>query len=168
MTRGPRARPALRAAGLAAALVVGPWSGDPGPYDIPLRPGPAVPEARGAARLHFAESPFGIAVTQDGRARYDIRITASGLPDPATLGAYRAYVAWEVSTDLAAWRRLGPVGNGTTTVGTADWNKFLLVITAEADSAPVVHNGPTVLHGTSPSTWLQQFLTHPLFRGISQ
>jgi hypothetical protein len=47
-------------------------------------------------------------------------------------------------------------------------NKFLLVITAEADSAPAEHAGPTVLHGTSPSGWLQSFLTHPLFRGISQ
>jgi hypothetical protein len=160
--------PIFRTAGAAVALVAGIWAGDPGPYDIPLRAGPAVPGASGAARLHFAESPFGIAVTQDGRARYDIRITAAGLPDPASLGPYRAYVAWEVSTDLSAWRRLGTVRNGTSTVGPADWNKFLLVIAAEADSAPAEHAGPTVLHGSSPSTWLQQFLTHPLFRGISQ
>jgi len=165
---GPLARPTFRAAGLATALVVGLWAGDPGPYDIPLRAGPAVPGASGAARLHFAESPFGIAVTQDGRARYDIRITAEGLPDPSSLGPYRAYVAWETTTDLSAWRRLGTVRNGTSTVGPADWNKFLLVITAEADSAPAARAGPTVLHGYSPSTWLQQFLTHPLFRGISQ
>jgi len=107
-------------------------------------------------------------VTQDGRARYDIRITASGLPEPAALGSYRAYVAWEVTTDLAAWRRLGSVRNGLSPVGPADWNKFLLVITAEPDSAPATRTGPTILHGSSPSTWLQQFLTHPLFRGISQ
>ena len=58
--------------------------------------------------------------------------------------------------------------NGTSTVGPAELNKFLLVITAEPDSAAATHAGPTVLHGTSPSGWLQSFLTHPLFRGIAQ
>jgi hypothetical protein len=53
-------------------------------------------------------------------------------------------------------------------VGHADLNKFLLVITAEADTSGTASRGPTVLHGTSPSGWLQSFLTHPLFRGISQ
>ena len=56
--------------------------------------------------------------------------------------------------------------NGNSTFGEVDMNKFLLVITAEADSAVSRHSGPTVLHGTSPSGWLQSFLSHPLFRGI--
>lgn len=160
--------PAVRVGTLLAALGLGVWPIHAGPYDIPLAPGPAAPGAQGAARLLFADSPFGVAVTADGRLSYDVRITAKGLPHPATLGAYRAFVAWEVNTDLTEWHRLGPVDNGTTTVGRAEWNKFLLVITAEPDSAPAAHTGPTVLHGTSPSTWLQRFLTHPLFRGISQ
>jgi hypothetical protein len=57
------------------------------------------------------------------------------------------------------------VKNGDTTVGHAQRNKFLLVIAAES-STTSAHAGPTVLHGTSPSGWLQSFLTHPLFRGI--
>jgi hypothetical protein len=77
-------------------------------------------------------------------------------------------VAWEVSTDLSRWHRLGTVTNGTTTVGQMHSNKFLLVITAEADSAVTMRAGPTILHGRSPSTWLQSMLTHPMFRGISQ
>ena len=137
-----------------------------GPYDIVLLPGSAVPAAQGAARLIFAQSPFGVAVTADGRHRYDMRITARDLPNPSTLGAYHHYVAWEVSTDLATWHVLGTVTNGTTTVGEASMNKFLVVITAEASAAPTAHAGPTVLHGTSPSGWLQTFLTHPLFRGV--
>ena len=137
-----------------------------GPFDIPLFATAKVPSAQGRARLVFASSPFGVAVTQDGRASYDVQITASGLPDPSTLGEYRAYVAWASSTDLATWVRLGAVRNGTTTVGRAEMNKFLLVITAEADTARAAHAGPTVLHGTSPSGWLQSFLSHPLFRGI--
>jgi len=163
----PRLR-AWRAGAFASVAALGLWAGRVDPWAMYLLPGPRVPTATGSARLQFAASPFGAAVTRDGRLRYDIRVTAGGLPDPTTLGDYHAYVAWEVSTDLAQWHRLGVVGNGTTVVGEADWNKFLLVITAEADSMPAAHQGPTVLHGHSPSALLQQFLTHPLFRGISQ
>jgi hypothetical protein len=138
-----------------------------GPYDIQLRNTPKTPNARGTARLVFAESPFGVAVTADGHASYDVRLSLSGLPEPSTLGAYKAYVAWGVTTDLKQWRRLGPVGNGESTVGTVDFNKFLLVVAAESDSAVTKHAGAVALSGTSPSGWLQTFLSHPLFRGIA-
>ena len=46
-----------------------------GPYDIALHSTSSAPGAEGSARLLFQESPFGVAVTEDGRARYDIRIT---------------------------------------------------------------------------------------------
>ncbi|HET6681534.1 MAG TPA: hypothetical protein VFG84_10075 [Gemmatimonadaceae bacterium] len=150
----------LIAAALAAAVSVS------GPFDIVLLPTARVPGATGHARLVFAPSPFGIAVTADGRARYDAQVTISGLPDPASLGAYRAYVAWAVSSDLSNWHRLGTITNGTSTVGSAELNKFLFVITVEADSSPPRQGGPVVLRGASPSTWLQSFLSHPLFRGI--
>ncbi|MEP6591798.1 MAG: hypothetical protein ABJC19_11500 [Gemmatimonadota bacterium] len=158
----------LHTARIVALLLLAVRAGPEGPYQIVLLPGPVAPAALGEARLQFADSPFGVAVTADGRHRYDIRILAADLPTPASLGAYRFFVAWEVTPDLSRWHRLGPVQNGTTLVGTAEWNKFLLVITAEADSAATARSGPTVLHGTSPSGWLQTFLTHPLFRGISQ
>ena len=137
-----------------------------GPYDIPLFATPKAPMATGAARLVYARSPFGIAVTADGRAQYDVEITASALPAPSTLGAFTMYVAWATTPDLARWERLGTIGNGVTTVGPVTFNKFLIVITAESDSA-AAHAGPTILHGTSPSGWLQSFLNHPMFRGIT-
>lgn len=152
----------LGAALLAAALVA---AGGGGPYDITLLPTPAVPDARGTARLVSAESPFGVALSADGHARYDIQLRITGLPAPATLGAYRTYVAWAVTPDLAQWTRLGTVTNGASTVGTAAYNKFLLVISAEAGADPPARSGPTVLHGTSPSGWIQTFLAHPPFRG---
>jgi hypothetical protein len=151
---------------LLVALLAG--SAVAGPFDILLRNTPKAPTAAGSARLVYAASPFGVAVTADGRARHDIQVTATGLPDPATLGAYTAYVAWEVSTDLKVWKRLGVVTNGTSTVGQTERNKFLLVITAEAVADSPDHAGPTILHGISPSAWLQSFMSHPLFRGISQ
>jgi hypothetical protein len=136
-----------------------------GPFDIALFNTSKSPEAQGHARLVFAESPFGVSVTADGRASYDVQIEANGLPDPASLGPYATFVAWAATTDLTRWNRLGVVKNGANTVGHAQLNKFLLVIAAES-SATSAHAGPTVLHGTSPSGWLQSFLSHPLFRGI--
>lgn len=146
---------------LAGALLAG-----AGPYDIRLLPTAAVPAAAGDARLVFASSPFGIAVTVDGVASYDVQVTLAGLPEAGSLGGYSTYIAWAVTSDLKDWRRLGPVGNGTATVGPVAFNKFLLVISAEADTAPAAKKGPIVLRGISPSAWLQSFLTHPLFRGI--
>lgn len=137
-----------------------------GPYDITLLPTPSAPAARGTARLVSASSPFGIAVSPEGHARYDIRLTVTGLPLASSLGAYRNYVAWAATPDLKSWTRLGVVTNGASTVGVAQYNKFLLVITAEAGPDPLTRGGPTVLHGTSPSGWLQSFLSHPLFRGV--
>lgn len=147
-------------------LVVAIAAAAAGPFDIPLYNTTKAPDAKGQARLVFASSPFGVAVTADGRASYDVQIDASGLPEPSTLGAYGAYVAWAVTTDLTEWHFLGAVANGQSTVGHIELNKFLLVITAESSTTPKAHAGPTVLHGTSPSGWLQSFLSHPLFRGI--
>ena len=159
----------LAVASLAPAAAAAQTSANrqqPGPYDITLFTTAQAPKAKGQARLVSAESPFGVAVTADGRARYDVHIDVTGLPSPSTLGAYKAYVAWAVSPDLTTWKRLGTVENGTSVVGAADLNKFLLVITAEASADSAAHAGPTVLHGTSPSGWLQSFLSHPLFRGV--
>ncbi len=154
---------------IAVAATVALVSSGPrlGPYDIMLFSTAAAPTAEGRARLVFAESPFGIAVTGDGHARYDVQITVSKLPAPATLGAYAAYVAWSTTPDLKQWVRLGPVSDGTTTVGSVDFNKFILVIAAAHDSASTSHDGPTVLHGTSPSGWLQQMMTAPVFHGVN-
>jgi hypothetical protein len=150
----------LRSLAVAAALL------PLGPYDIKLLNTPKTPTAQGTARLVFAPSPFGVTVTADGRSSYDVQLSLTGLPDPTTLGPYSAYVAWVTTTNLDKWHRLGAVGNGSTTVGQVEYNKFLLVITAEKDSAATEHRGPTVLHGISPSGWLQSLVTHPLFRGV--
>jgi hypothetical protein len=147
---------------LAAALL----AAAAGPFDIPLRSTSTVPGARGTARLVFAPSPFGVAVTAEGVSSYDVRLEVTGLPQPSSLGAYTSYVAWAATTDLSRWHRLGTVRNGSTTVGRAELNKFLLIITLEQDSLAMKRSGPTVLHGPSPSTWLQSLLSHPLFRGI--
>jgi hypothetical protein len=139
-----------------------------GPFDILLFPTPAAPQAKGRGRLVFADSPFGVAFTEDGHAQYNIQITASSLPAPSTLGKYSVYQAWAVSPDLAHWVLLGLVSNGTTTVGSVDFNKFIVTVIAAPDSASTSHDGPSVLHGTSPSGWLQLMFTEPEFHGVNQ
>lgn len=138
-----------------------------GPYDMKLSATPKAPSATGTGRLIFAPSPFGIASTADGHAVYDIQVTAAGLPAPSSLGAaYKTYIAWAVTPDLNNWTRLGTIANGENTVGPVDLNKFLVVVTAESSPTSSTHDGPTVLHGSSPSAWLQSFISHPMFRGM--
>jgi hypothetical protein len=149
-----------------AVLALGITGPTPGPFDLLLFGTPSAPSVTATARLVYAESPFGLAVTVDGRSRYDVQLNVAGLPAPSSLGAYTTYVAWEVSTDLTKWARVGTVANGVSTIGSVDSNKFLFVVTAEANATPATHAGPTVLHGTSPSGMLQTFLSHPLFRGV--
>src|SRR5215472_2461822 len=119
---------------LLLALAGGALSGQArsaaGPFDLLLFPTDKAPAATGRARLVYADSPFGVAVTEDGRARYNIQITPAGLPAPSTLGAYTTYVAWATTPELTAWVKLGTVTNGTNLVGTVDFNKFLVVVSA--------------------------------------
>lgn len=155
---------------VAAACAAGPVRAqtfarpETGPYDISLFPATASPGASGRARLAYAPSPFGITVTPDGHAVYDVRMAIDGLPAANSLGAFTTYVAWAATIDLSRWVRLGEVSNGATTVGPVDLDKFLVVVTAEATATPAERTGPIVLRGMSPSAWLQSFLTHPLFR----
>jgi hypothetical protein len=159
-------------AGLVAAVVIASPGGarrDPagvprGPFRRLLFNTAAAPKASATAQLIYAHSPFGLAVTKDGRAVYEIEVSAVGLPAPSSLGKYTTYVAWAATPDLAHWARLGTVANGPNTVGPVDFNKFLFVISAEAAAAGTTATGPTVLHGTSPSGYLQTFLGHGLFR----
>jgi hypothetical protein len=152
----------VKGALLAGLLLLG----GGGPYDILFLPTRSAPEARGTARLHYATSPFGVAVTPEGVARWTVRFTLEGLPPATTLGNAQGYVAWAASSDLREWDRLGTVTNGTATLGHVARNKFMVVVTAEPDTTTTTRRGPTVLSGISPSSWMQPLLTHALFRGI--
>lgn len=152
----------MRTVAAAVLLVVGGGIA----AEIPLVPTRAAPGAAGVARLRYAHSPFGVAVTADGRARWMLHFTLAGLPPAATLDGAQGYVAWAASPDLDAWDRLGTVRNGTTVLGEVARNKFMVVVTAEPDTLAATRRGRTVLSGRSPSSWMQSLLTHPLFRGI--
>ncbi|MXY23913.1 MAG: multicopper oxidase family protein [Acidobacteria bacterium] len=132
--------PALDALGPAA---------DPDLYCIELIHAPDFPGAVGHVELTPPSSPFGVSVTVDGRHRFDLTFHIDGLPDPASLGDYTGYVAWATTPRLRPVVNLGPVGNGRTTVGPVDLNKFVLLVTAEADPNAPAWDGRIVLRGTS-------------------
>ena len=108
-------------------------------------------EARGLVELGRVGSPFGIAVTVEGRQRYRLTLLIEGLPDPSELGA-AAYVAWVTTPWLDPVTRLGEVRNGLTDLGEVAHNKFSIWISAEASPDVETRDGRLVLRGRSPSS----------------
>jgi len=126
---------------------------DPGLHCIELVPVPDIMEVKARAVLGRAPSPYGVAVTADGRQRWAVTIHIDGLPAPAAFGPYRAYVAWAMTPTLESVVRLGPVRNGSTVAGEVALDKFLLMVSAEPDTTGSERRGKPVLRGMSPS-WL--------------
>ena len=65
-------------------------------YCFTLIPTPDLLDASGTATMGRVNTPFGVAVSSNGRHAYDITIAVDGLPEPSTLGPYTTYVAWGV------------------------------------------------------------------------
>ena len=66
-------------------------------YCIELIAAPGISGVSARVELGHAGGPFTIAVTPDGRPRYRLILSASGLPSPESLGEYQTYVAWVAS-----------------------------------------------------------------------
>jgi FtsP/CotA-like multicopper oxidase with cupredoxin domain len=109
------------------------------------------PDARGTAELFPPASPFGAAVSRTGALRHRVVLRLSGLPDPSELGDVEGYVAWVTTPRHTPVRRLGRVHNGRNEVGEVAFNRFLILVSAEADTATDERRGRLVLRGTSPS-----------------
>ena len=122
---------------------------DPDLYCMELIHAPDFPGVSGYVELTPSASPFGAAVTVDGHHRFDLAVHLAGLPDAAALGDYTGYVAWATTPLLRPIVNLGPVANGRTTVGPVDLDKFLVIVTAEADPDVPAWEGRIVLRGTS-------------------
>ena len=121
------------------------------------------PLARGWVQLVPAVSPFSISVSQDGRIVYDLEITVRGLPPVSYVGDYVGYEAWLATPNLDVVRRLGTVHNDSTLHGSADWNKFTVIVTAERAKVGQKWSGAVVMVGRSPSSLMQSFADHPFY-----
>ena len=127
---------------------------DPSLYCLPLHPTERVPDASGTVVLQPEPGPFGLSVSRDGRARFQVLITLSGLPAAKSLGHYRQFVAWATTPDLEPMISLGPVRNGTTTLRSIDLERFLILISVEGSVPGRRPEGPFVLRGSSPSLFM--------------
>ena len=123
-------------------------------YCMTLLPTARVPGATGSVELRRPAGPFSMAVTPDGRLLYDA-VISTDLPPPSTLGPYDRYVAWASTQVLWPIEPLGEVpASGRAAVGQVGFNKFIILITAEATVGPEP-TGPYVLRAQSPSSRMQ-------------
>jgi FtsP/CotA-like multicopper oxidase with cupredoxin domain len=124
-------------------------------YCIELLPAGEIEGPAGTARLVQPSTPFGIAMSASGRTQYSILFALRDLPSPETLGAYTTYIAWATTPQLDPVTKLGIVTNGTARIGTVDYDRFLVLITAERSAAAARPTGRMVLRGTSASMRMQ-------------
>ncbi len=125
-------------------------------YCAELIPTPAYPRARAVMELMPVPSPFDVAVTRDGSARYRIVISIAGMPRQVAHdnAAPPVYVAWMTTMDLDSVVKLGPVMGGRTVLGETTRDQFRILISAERSAASRTRTGPLVFRGTSPGSRL--------------
>jgi hypothetical protein len=123
---------------------------------------PGTARARGTGHVTFAASPFGVALSADGSYRYDLDLRLTGMtrPEGGTL------VAWITTPQVDHVRRLGAFDDGLGVRGEVSWNKFLVVVTLEADDDPGAQtwSGPIVLRGMSRSGAMHTMAGHGPFQ----
>lgn len=122
---------------------------------IELIPAAAGGDARGVVTLERPPSPFGVTVTPEGRHVHGLSVRVEGLPDPASLGPYATFVAWATPLALDPVVPLGEVGEGTSDLGEIAFGKYLVWISAEASADVTEREGPLVLRGRSPSSFME-------------
>jgi len=114
--------------------------------------------ASGTIQLRPVMSPFGIAVTPEGRGVFEATTTVKNLPEAATLGAqFNNYVLWVASPSLDQIRNLGAIINNVPITARVDFVKMMYMVTAEpaANVKGTNFKGAIVLVGRSASARVQ-------------
>ena len=123
-------------------------------YCMELIAAPGITGVSGRVELGHVTGPFTVAVTSDGRLRYQPILHVTGLPTLASLGRYQAYIAWVTTPAMERVIRLGTVRNGETALPIVDLEKFSFLVTAERSAHAKEPGGRMILRGQSPSTRL--------------
>jgi suppressor of ftsI len=124
-------------------------------YCIELLPAADIERGSGTARLVQPSSPFGIAVSASGQTKYSVVFSLRDLPDPDSLGPYTTFVAWATTPQLRPVTKLGVVKDGTARLGVVEYDRFLVLITAERSADVSEPSGRMVLRGTSAAVRMQ-------------
>ena len=121
-------------------------------YCLVLTPRHGLEHMSGHLELRTPHTPFGVAVNAAGHHLYEGILTLSGLPEPSALGDYDHIVAWLASPVFDTVIALGPVTNGTGSIGEIALNKFMIFITAEERLGAPEWEGRLLLRASSPSS----------------
>ena len=121
-------------------------------YCLFLAPRPGLEDLSGHLELRTPHSPFGVAVNAAGNHLYEGILTLDGLPDPAAFGNYDHIVAWLATPLFDTVVNLGPVTNGTRSIGEISLNKFMILVTAEVRPDAPEWEGRLLLRASSPSS----------------
>ncbi|HEU4721254.1 MAG TPA: multicopper oxidase family protein [Gemmatimonadaceae bacterium] len=124
-------------------------------YCIELQPTAGLERASGRVALGHDGGPFTVPVTAAGALRYAPTITLAGLPAPSSLGAFSVYVVWVATPTMDQMRRLGVATVGRTRLAPIDFDKFVVLVSAERSAEVREPLGRIVLRGMSASTRLQ-------------
>ena len=135
----------------------------PALYSIPLIADQGM-AGSGVATLVPAPSPFGVTLTTDGHPVFDITVTVQNLPPAKALGGAH-FAAWATTQDLIDADFIGIIGPDGKAIGKVAWNKYIVLVSIEPDPVPKHWTGAVVLRGFSPSTYLANYASHPLFLG---
>lgn len=133
----------------------------PDPLFIRLVPTAHANGASGEVDLRFAQSPFGVTLTRDGKHDFALEMRVEGLDPPSGT----VPVAWAASPDLGTVVRLGALAEDGTLNGRVALNKFLVFVTAETDPSVERWTGPVLLRGSSPSGRMHSMAGHGPFEG---
>ena len=137
-------------------------------YDIRMAPTSRAPGAVGYVTKTFAQSPFGIAVSVDGRYIYDVHLAVDGLRGPPKV----EYTVWVAPPDLSPIVRLGVLDEDFELMGQVVFNKFIMFVTAEQPGSWDPKNterpgnawaGPILMQGISRSGLMHSASGHGPF-----
>jgi FtsP/CotA-like multicopper oxidase with cupredoxin domain len=128
---------------------------------MPLTPAPGI-AAQGAVELGWVPGPFTVSVSRSGVQRWNLRIATRGLaPGRGRSG----FVAWAVPPSFTPIVRLGVLEAGVLQAPPVAFDRFLVLISQESDTATRAMKGKVVLRGESPSNRLRPADTYQYFLG---
>jgi FtsP/CotA-like multicopper oxidase with cupredoxin domain len=149
----PQDCPRLRASGASADL-----------YCMPLLPAPGL-SAHGSVELGWVPGPFTVAVSPAGVQRWNLLISTSGLVSASTPPGKAGLVVWAAPPSLTPLVKLGVLRTSDMQAGPVAFDRFLLLISAESDTATTEMRGRVVLRGESPGNRLRPADTYQFFLG---
>ena len=115
--------------------------------------------AKGRAEVSVSgASPFVVALTDDGSYRYDVSVQLQRMRAPRS----GTLVAWITTPDLDQVARLGALDESLQAAGNVEWNKFIVVVSLEAEDDPSQERwaGTIAFRGMSRSGMMHTMVGH--------